>query len=111
MVLDQDRLPFRIPAGTGAAGATGNIGLCQWPTETRVEDISWQSTAAPFPNPSVIGASDTLLITDRASNLIWSAVAPTAAGTSFSQNRGKIFWVNGVTFFALTHGVVLMTVN
>jgi hypothetical protein len=110
MVLDQDRLPTRIPVGTGAAGATGNIGFCQWPTETRIEDISWQSSGAPAA-VSVIAASDVLVITDRAGNPIWFSVAPVAAGTSFSQNRGKIFWVNGVTIFAMTHGIVLMTVN
>ena len=109
MVLDQDHIPFRVPAGTGAAGATGNIGFCQWPTETRVEDISWQSTAAPLAVSSIVAGSS-LVITDRAANLIWSAVGPTTLG-SFSQNRGKIFWVNGVTIFALTAGVVLMTVN
>ena len=98
-----------ITPGTGAAGATGNIGFCQWPEETRIEDISWQSTAAPL-TVSAIASGDSLVITDRAGNVIWSAVGPTTTG-SFSQNRGKIFWVNGLTFFAMTHGIVLMTVN
>jgi len=97
-----------LPAGTGAAGATGNLGLVQYNTEVRAEDISWQSTAAPLA-VSTITTGDSLVITDRAGNLIWSAVG--VAGTSFSQNRGKIFWVNGLTFFAMTHGIVLITVN
>jgi len=109
MVLVQGQVPLRIPAGTGAAGATGVIGLTNYPNFVRAEDISWQSTAAPL-TVSAIAAGDSLVITDRNGILIWSAVGPAVLG-SFSQNRGKIFWVQGLTFMALTHGVVLITVN
>ena len=98
----------RIPVGT-AASTAGIVGLNQYDAYTRVEDISWQSTAAPL-SVSAIVSGDSLVITDRGGNTIWSAVGPTTTG-SFSQNRGKIFWVNGVTLFAMTHGIVLMTVN
>lgn len=94
-----------IPAGTGAAGATGNMILTNYPNEVRIEDISWQSAAG-----SVLAAADVLTIFDREGNLLWSAVVPTAP-SSFSQNRGKLFWVNGIAIQAMGHGVVLVTVN
>ena len=109
--MDPDSLQAyvgRIPVGT-AASAGGTVGVNQYNAMVRAEDISWQSTAAPLAVSS-IASGDSLVITDFEGNLIWSAVGPTTTG-SFSQNRGKIFWVNGITIFAMTHGVVLITVN
>jgi hypothetical protein len=69
-----------------------------WPWEVRVEDISWQNAAA---------AGNTLDLRDRNGNPLWQATA-TAAG---SQNRGKVFWVAGITPVVITAGVVLATIN
>jgi hypothetical protein len=109
--MDNDVLqPYlnRIPVGT-APSAGGVVGFNQYNSMVRIEDISWQSTGAPLAG-SVIGGGDVLVITDFEGNVIWSAVAP-ATPSSYSQNRGKIFWVTGITLFAMTHGIVLMTIN
>lgn len=88
---------FSIPAGT-AASAGGTIAQCLWPSMIRVEDISWQNATA---------AGNTLDLRDRTGNIVWQATA-TGAG---SQNRGKVFWINGLTPITITSGVVLITVN
>lgn len=88
---------FSIPAGTAASGG-GTVAKNQYNAMVRIEDISWQNASA---------AGQLLEIRDRMGNIIWSATA-TGAG---SQNRGKVFWVNGVTVTTLGSGIVLMTIN
>lgn len=89
---------FAIPAGTGAAGAAGTIAQSLWRSQIRIEDISWQNATA---------AGHTLDLRDRSGNPIWQATA-TAAG---SQNRGKVYWVNGITPIVIQSGVVLVTID
>lgn len=87
------------PLPSGLANATGGTAAqCQYYAPVRIEDISWQNASA---------AGQLLEIRDRNANIIWSATA-TAAG---SQNRGKVFWVQGITVTVLGNGIVLMTVN
>lgn len=89
---------FNIPAGTAAAGAAGTIAQCLYRSQIRIEDISWQNATA---------AGHTLDLRDRSGNPIWQATA-TGAG---SQNRGKVYWVNGLTPIVIQSGVVLATVD
>jgi hypothetical protein len=95
---------FVIPAGTAQSGG-GTIAQVLYRNRVRMEDISWQSTTG-----SVLVATDTLELRDRNGNIIWNAIVPTGP-SSFSQNRGKIYWVSGLVPTVLTHGIVLMTVN
>jgi len=88
---------FVIPAGTAQSGG-GTIGQCIYPWEVRIEDISWQ-------NPTVAG--QVLDLRDRNGNPIWQA---TSIGAG-SQNRGKVFWVSGVTPIQIPSGVVLATID
>lgn len=91
--------PFNgIPAGTGAGAAFGNAAKCIYNAEIRIEDISWQ-------NVTVAGQS--LDLRDRNGNILWQA---TAAGAGV-QNRGKLFWVYGLTPILIDAGVVLLTIN
>lgn len=88
---------FSIPAGTAQSGS-GTLAQCLYPWQVRIEDISWQNAAA---------AANALDIRDRSGNPVWQATA-VAAG---SQNRGKLFWVNGITPITIAAGVVLITVD
>lgn len=88
---------FSIPAGTAQSGS-GTIAQCLYNAYVRVEDISWQNASA---------AGQLLDLRDRMGNPIWQATA-TAAG---SQNRGKVFWVNGLTPINIQSGIVLITVD
>lgn len=88
---------FAIPAGTAGSGG-GTVAKCLYTAQVRIEDMSWQ-------NPSAAG--QLLDIRDRMGNILWQATA-TGAG---SQNRGKVFWVNGFTPFTIQSGVVIVTVN
>jgi hypothetical protein len=88
---------FNIPVGTAGSGG-GTIAFCQYNANVRVEDISWQKVAA---------AGQLLDMRDRNGNIIWQA---TAVGPGV-QNRGKIFWVSGITLIEIDSGVVLVTVN
>lgn len=88
---------FAIPAGTAQSGG-GTVGKNLYNAYIRIEDISWQNASA---------AGQTLDLRDRSGNIIWQATS-TATG---SQNRGKLFWVNGFTPFTIQSGVVLMTIN
>lgn len=88
--------PFGV--STLTAGTGGTAAVCLYPWQTRIEDMSWQ-------NPSAAG--QLLEIRDRNGNLLWTATA-TGAG---SQNRGKLFWVNGVTPTQCQSGTVIITVN
>ena len=76
----------------------GTIAQCQYTQNYRGEDISWQNAGA---------AGSQLDIRDRNGLPVWQATA-TGAG---AQNRGKIFWVAGLTLITLQSGVVLVTVN
>lgn len=105
----QPWVPNRIPAGTGAAGAAGNVLFNQYNSPARVEDISWQGLAA-------LSAAATLDIRDRNGNVIWQAftsgATPQTTNYPASQNRGKLFWVQGVSLFLLpANTTVLMTIN
>lgn len=88
---------FSIPAGTAQSGS-GTAAKCLYNAYVRMEDISWQNANA---------AGQTLDLRDRNGNIIWQATS-TAAG---SQNRGKLFWVNGFTPITISSGVVLITIN
>lgn len=89
---------FNIPAGTAAAGAAGTLAQCLYRAYVRIEDISWQNAAA---------AGQILDLRDRMGNIVWQATS-TGAG---SQNRGKVFWVNGITPIAIPSGVVVVTID
>jgi len=88
---------FSIPAGTAQSGG-GTLIQCAWPWEVRIEDISWQNAS---------GAGQLLNLYDRNGNPVWVATA-TAAG---SQNRGKVFWVAGLSPQQVQSGSVLITVD
>lgn len=88
---------FTIPAGTAQSGS-GTLAQCIYPWEVRIEDISWQNAAA---------AAAVLDLRDRSGNPLWQATS-TAIG---SQNRGKLFWVAGVTPILIPSGVVLLTID
>lgn len=92
-------VPFNgIPAGTGVGTVFGNAAKVLYRDPVRIEDISWQNAAA---------AGQQLDLRDRNGKIIWQATA-TAAG---SQNRGKLFWVWGITPIKVDSGVVLVTIN
>src|SRR5262249_49711340 len=108
-LVPQPFVPNRIPAGTGAAGAAGNVLFNQYNSPVRCEDISWQGLSA-------LSTASFLDIRDRNGNIIWQAFASgaTPATTNYppSQNRGKLFWVWGVSLFLLpANTTVLMTIN
>jgi len=88
---------FAIAAGTAQSGS-GTAAKCLYTAQVRIEDISWQNAAA---------AGNTLDLRDRFGNIVWQATA-TGAG---SQNRGKLFWVNGLTPITLTAGIVILTID
>ncbi len=96
---------FNIPAGTAAAGAGGTLAQCLYRAQVRVEDISWQGLAA-------MGASGSLDLRDRSGNIIWQAAFLNNTGSIGYQNRGKIFWVDGITPITIAaNTIVLVTVN
>jgi hypothetical protein len=86
---------FSIPAGTAQSGG-GTLAQCLWPWQVRLEDISWQN--AP--------ASGVLDIRDRSGNPEWLATNNTA--TIGTQNRGKLYWVNGITPILLPAASILI---
>lgn len=90
-------LNFKIPSGTAASGG-GTAAQNQYADEIRAEDVSWQ-------NVSALG--QLLTIVDKNGNPIWEA---TASGAGVFT-RGKIMWVNGLTFIEMDSGMVLVTVN
>jgi hypothetical protein len=89
---------FSIAAGTGAGSVFGNVAKNLYNAYVRIEDLSWQNASA---------AGQLLDIRDRNGNILWQATA-TAAG---SQNRGKLFWCNGITPINIQSGVVIATIN
>src|SRR6267142_3805363 len=86
-----------IAAGTAQSGG-GTLAEVLYRDKIRVEDISWQNAVA---------AGNSLDLRDRFGNIVWQATA-TGAG---AQNRGKIFWIAGLTPITITAGIVLITVN
>lgn len=88
---------FSIPSGTAASGG-GTAAKVLYKSQVRIEDISWQAPTA---------AGNQIDLRDRAGNIIWQA---TASGAG-SQNRGKIFWVNGLTPLQVDSGIIIITVN
>jgi hypothetical protein len=88
---------FTIPAGT-ASSSGGTLAQCLYKEPIRIEDISWQQVTA---------AGQILDFRDRNGNPIWQATAY-AAGF---QNRGKVYWVQGLTPIELDAGVALITVD
>jgi hypothetical protein len=88
---------FPIASGLGA-GTTGTVAKNLYPNEVRIEDLSWQNASA---------AGQLLDLRDRDGNPVWQATAQGAG----SQNRGKLFWVEGLTPVLLQSGVVLATIN
>jgi hypothetical protein len=88
---------FTIAKGT-AGGGGGTVAICLYNSAVRVEDLSWQNASA---------AGQLLDFRDRNGNILWQATA-TGAG---SQNRGKLFWVQGITPITLQSGIVIATIN
>lgn len=88
---------FKIAAGTAASGG-GTLAQVLWRDNARFEDMSWQDQTA---------AGNRLILYDSNGYLLWSA---TAFGAGF-QNRGKLFFVHGVTPVQIDAGEVLVTVN
>jgi hypothetical protein len=92
-----------------AASGGGTMLVNQVQQQVRAEDISIQITTAAGV------ASAEVIILDRNGNLIWQATVgtgATASGLAFSQNRGKIMWVDGVTLQAVPASTaILVTIN
>lgn len=88
---------FTIPAGTAQSGG-GTLAQCLWPWQIRLEDISWQNASA---------AGQLLDLRDRSGNPLWQATATSAGGL----NRGKLFWINGLTPITIQSGIVILTVD
>src|SRR2546422_7751995 len=92
---------FVIPAGTAQSGS-GTLAQVLYRNRVRIEDISWQN---------VVLASQTLDLRDRNGNVIWQASTSASVPASNSQNRGKIYWVSGITPITIQSGIVIITVN
>jgi len=96
---------FIIPAGTAQSGG-GTLAQCIYRAYIRIEDISWQAT-----NTGTGVTSGLLDLRDRSGNIIWQS-AIGATGTFGQLNRGKVFWVNGLTPISIpANSVVLLTVD
>lgn len=103
MVLQQGTVPPFIPAGTAAAGATGSLSVCQYPNMVRAEDIKWDKVAA----------SAVLDVRDRNGNIVWQATQPSTINVPPNYNRGKVYWINGLTLLSVgtAPSILLITVN
>jgi hypothetical protein len=103
MVLQQGNVPPFIPAGTGAAGATGSVSLCQYPNWVRAEDMKWDKVVT----------SASLDVRDRNGNIVWQATQPSTANVPPNWNRGKVFWINGLTLLSIGNApsILMITVN
>ena len=92
-----------------AASGGGTMVVCQYPYMVRAEDISIQATqAAPV--------AGEMILLDKNGSPEWEANITVGGGTTGptppAQNRGKIMWVNGLTFQSIPVGVIiLVTVN
>lgn len=104
MILDQGNVPPFVPAGTGAAGATGSASLCQYPNWIRAEDLKWDR----------VPVSVNLDVRDRNGNVVWQASTPANAGANPPNwNRGKVYWINGLTLLSVgtAPAILIVTVN
>jgi hypothetical protein len=96
---------FTIPAGTGASGAAGTLAQCIYRSQIRLEDISWQGLAG-------LGATGSLDLRDRSGNIVWQAAFLNNTGSAGYQNRGKVYWINGLTPITIAaNTVVLLTID
>jgi hypothetical protein len=92
-----------------AASGGGTMLVCEWPWMVRAEDISIQATqAAP--------TAGEMILLDKNGSIVWEANITVGGGTTGptppAQNRGKVMWVNGLTFQSIPVGVVvLVTIN
>lgn len=88
-----------IGPGLGALGG-GSVLWNQVQTQVRIEDLSWQK----------VPVSASLVIVDRNGNDVWQANS--LAGSTGTQNRGKIMWAAGISLQTMQAGSeVLVTVN
>lgn len=95
---------FTIPAGTAQSGS-GTLAQILYRNKVRVEDISWQAIVAAGV------ASGLLQLVDRNGNDIWRSATGATAATG-QINRGKVFWVSGITPISIPgNSEVLITVN
>jgi hypothetical protein len=95
---------FNIPAGTAQSGS-GTIAQCLWPWNVRVEDLSWQGLTG-------LGASGSLDLRDRMGNPLWRAAFLNNTGSDGYQNRGKLYWVEGITPITIAaNTTVIATIN
>lgn len=92
-----------------AASGGGTMLVSPYPQMIRAEDLSLQATvAAPTPGE--------LILLDKNGNLVWEANVTAGGGTTGpnppAQNRGKVFWIDGLTPQTIPVGIaVLVTVN
>lgn len=95
---------FSIPAGTAQSGS-GTLAQAIYPHRVRIDDISWQGLTG-----ATAGSLD---LRDRNGNPIWqAALTGVTGGTVGYQNRGKLFWVSGITPLTInTNTIVLITIN
>lgn len=92
---------FVIPAGTAGSGG-GTAILNQVSQTVRIEDLSWQN----------VPVSATLDIRDRNGNVVWQASTAATYISGNAQNRGKVYWVQGISINVLQAGsIVIVTVN
>lgn len=99
------RPQFAIAAGTAQSGG-GTLAQCAYPWQIRMEDLSWQAIST-----STGVTSGSLYLVDRMGNTIWQSAFGTT-GVYGQLNRGKVFWVNGITPITVpTNSQVLITVN
>ncbi len=91
-----------------AASGGGTMLACQYPQMVRIEDISLQGTGGV-----PVGAN--LIMLDKNGSLIWTvdfSATPTESSSIAAQNRGKLFWVNGITLQEFpTNLVAIVTIN
>jgi len=61
----------------------------------------------------MVPVSATLDVRDRNGNIVWQATSPANAGANPpNYNRGKVFWINGLSINILTAASILtITVN
>jgi hypothetical protein len=97
------------PFNTVLAGDGGGLVLInQIQQMVRIEDISLQA------GPGAVQVAGELILLDRNGLLIWTAfLGATPANTgSLAQNRGKLFWVDGITWQSFPAGyTALLTIN
>jgi hypothetical protein len=97
------------PFNTVLAGDGGGLVLVnQIQQNVRIEDISLQAGTVG------VQVAGELIMLDRNGLLLWTAflgATPTNLG-SLAQNRGKLFWVDGITWQSIPAGyTALLTIN